>query len=153
MPQRGRIHDALHVFLGDWHAEGVSYGGTDQSGPDPKANGESWVSTHVGRWHAGEFFLIQDEMAVLGGKKAFNTLSIMGIDAQTGRCFARCFENHGFSRDYDVSWDGDIWTFDGETERASIAFIDNGRRQKITWEWKPGDRWLPLCDRTAVRKD
>ena len=27
-------HDALSAFLGDWHAEGVSFGGTDQSGAD-----------------------------------------------------------------------------------------------------------------------
>ena len=62
-PKRGREHDVLAVFLGNWKAEGTSYGGTDQSGADPKANGVPWTSTHVGYWHTGEFFLIQDEKA------------------------------------------------------------------------------------------
>ena len=39
MPKRGREHDALSVFIGNWKADGTSYGGTDQSGADPKANG------------------------------------------------------------------------------------------------------------------
>ena len=38
-PVRGPMHDALSVFLGEWRAEGISFGGTDQSGADPKANG------------------------------------------------------------------------------------------------------------------
>lgn len=38
-PIRGLAHNALSCFLGDWRAEGMSFGGTDQSGPDPKANG------------------------------------------------------------------------------------------------------------------
>ena len=67
-PVRGSAHDALSVFLGDWRAEGTSFGGTDQSGADPKANGVSWVSTHTARWHTGEFFLIQDERARIGGE-------------------------------------------------------------------------------------
>ena len=29
----------------------------------------------------------------------------------------------------------------------------DGRTQRIVWEWKPRDRWLPLCERTAVRLD
>lgn len=66
-PVRGPEHDALSAFLGEWQAEGTSFGGTDQSGPDPRANGIPWASTHSTRWHAGKFFLIQDERAHIGG--------------------------------------------------------------------------------------
>ena len=31
-PVRGSAHDALSLFLGNWRAEGMSFGGTDQSG-------------------------------------------------------------------------------------------------------------------------
>jgi hypothetical protein len=41
----------------------------------------------------------------------------------------------------------------GETERARIEFSEDGRQQMITWEWRPRDQWLPLCDRVAVRQD
>src|SRR4028118_2392733 len=94
-PVRGRAHDALSIFLGKWRAEGISFGGTDQSGADPKANGVPWVSTHSARWHTGNFFLIQDERARIGGA-TFDTLSVIGVEPGSERYFARTFENHGF---------------------------------------------------------
>jgi hypothetical protein len=151
-PTRGERHDALAVFLGRWRAEGKSYGGPSQSDDDPRGAAERWVSTHTGAWHTGEFFLVQDERARIAGSP-LDTLSVMGVDASTGRYFARCFENHGFYRRYDVTVDGPVWTLTGETERARIEFSADGRTQTITWEWRPRDRWLPLCDRVARRED
>ena len=60
---RSNAHDALSVFLGKWRAEGMSFGGFDQMGADPKANGAPWVSTHNTHCHTGDFFLIQNERA------------------------------------------------------------------------------------------
>lgn len=110
------------------------------------------MSTHVGKWHTGEFFLIQDERAMTG-ENPFDTLSIMGVDATTGRYFLRSFENHGFYRHYDVTLDGRVWTLTGEFERARVEFSADGNTQTITWEWRPKDTWLPLCDRVAVREE
>lgn len=149
---RGDQHKALAVFLGRWRAEGKSYGSPNQSADDPKSAAEQWTSTHTGKWHTGEYFLIQDERAMTA-TSPFDTLSVMGVDATTGRYFARCFENHGFYRNYDVSVDGLVWTLTGESERARIAFGQDGRTQTIAWEWRPNDRWLPLCDRIARRED
>jgi hypothetical protein len=151
-PRRTAAHDALAVFLGDWTATGTSYGGTDPSGADPRAGGVPWVSEHTGRWYTGEFFLVQDEKARPGGS-VFDTLSVMGVDPETGEYFARCFENHGFYRHYRVARDGRVWTLSGQTERATITFSDDGRTQTIAWEWKPKGEWLPLCDRVATRVD
>ncbi len=150
-PQRDARHDALAVFLGKWTARGTSYGGTDQSGPDPKANGEAWLSTHEAVWHTGRFFIVQDERADIAGKR-FDTLSLIGVD-EDGSYFARSIENHGYYRDYKMTRDGDRWRFDGATERAFVVFEGGGKRQVWTWEWKPGDTWLPLCDRVAERID
>ena len=150
-PVHSSAHDALSVFLGDWHAEGMSFGGTDQSGADPKANGVPWVSTHTARWHTGDFFLIQDERAQIGGKP-FDTFSIMGVEPDGKAHFARTFENHGFYRHYALSVDSQTWILEGETERARTVFSANGNTQTITWEWLQGGKWLPLCDRVATRK-
>lgn len=149
-PTRGAKHEALGVFLGEWKAEGISYGGTEQGGDNPKANGVPWVSTHQGYWHSGEFFLVQDERARPGGM-VFDTLSIMGVDAKSGDYFARAFENHGFYRHYDVTVEGRTWRFNGTSERATIVFDESGETQMITWEWRPAGVWLPLCDRVATR--
>jgi hypothetical protein len=151
-PKRGSQHEALAVFLGDWRAEGTSYGGTNQSGADPRANGEPWKSKHTGRWHTGEFFLIQDERANIADSP-FDTLFVMGVDDNKGGYFAQTFENHGYRRHYALSVGGSKWTLTGDTERATISFSDDNRKQTIIWEWKVGEKWLPLCDRVAIRRD
>ena len=147
---RSSAHDALSVFLGEWRAEGTSFGGTDQSGTEPKGNGVPWTSTHSARWHTGDFFLIQDERAQIGGAP-FDTLSVMGVEPGKGDHFARTFENHGFYRHYALSVDDRTWLLKGETERARTVFDADGNTQTITWEWLRDGKWLPLCDRVATR--
>jgi hypothetical protein len=149
-PVHGPEHHKLAVFLGDWKAEGTSYGATDQTGANKKANGVPWTSTHTGRWHTGEFFLIQDERAHVDGDP-FDTLAIIGFDPETGGYFVHNFENHGFYRHYDLAVDAAKWMLSGDTERATITFSDDNRRQDIVWEYKPDGEWLPLCDRVATK--
>lgn len=149
-PFRISAHDALSVFLGEWRAEGTSFGGTDQSGTDRKVNGVPWVSTHTARWHTGGFFMIQDERATVGGT-AFDTLSILGVEPGDKGHFARTFDNHGYYRHYGISVDGRTWILEGETERAHTVFDADGDTQTITWEWMQNGKWLPLCDRVATR--
>lgn len=151
-PVRSQLHDALEMFVGEWRAEGLSYGSPHQSIAEPKADAQHWKSTHSARWHSGRFFLLHDEKAHVGADP-FDTFSVMGVDAQTGRLFDHWFENHGHQRRYDINIDGRRWTFNGATERALIDFSADGRTQRIVWEWKPRGRWLPLCERTAVRSD
>ncbi len=152
-PKLGAEHHALEAFIGRWQAEGWSYGDPKQNADRPKALRERWLSTREARWHTGNFFLVQVENAVVGpaGSPPFDTLSIMGVDPQTGHAFVRSFENHGFARLYDVRRDRTLWTFSGATERARIEFSHGGDRQAHVWEWLHAGRWLPLCERVAVR--
>ncbi len=148
-PMRGPQHEALEVFVGAWTAEGESFGGPDQDSQNPRENATRWTSTHNAQWHTGEYFLIQDERALIDGP--FDTLSIMGWDADGGRYIARTFDNHGFYRHYDLAVDGRVWTISGDTERARIDFSDDCKRQVIAWEWRPQGQWLALCDRVATK--
>jgi hypothetical protein len=149
-PTRRPEHEALAVFLGDWTAEGLSYGSPHQDPDNPKGAPERWLSHHRAYWHTGEFFMIEDEKATTDGK-IFDTIGLMGWDAVRGSYFIQSFENHGFERRYDMTVDGRVWTISGEHERARIEFSQDGRTQTIVWEWKPRTDWLPLCDRTARR--
>ncbi len=142
-------HQKLAVFLGDWYAQGTSYGGADQSSGNPHGGATPWRSIHSARWHSGDFFVVQDEKA----NGPFDTLSLMGWDAEAGRYFARTIENHGFARDYSMTVDDRVWTLTGEHERATFTFSGDGNTQDIAWQWKPGEDWLPLCDRVARRID
>ena len=110
------------------------------------------MSTHETRWHTGSFFMIEDERAAIAGRP-FETHGVLGVDDGTGEYFARTFENHGFHRDYRLSANGNVWTLSGESERARIEFSEDGRTQNINWEWRRDGKWLPLCDRTAVKTD
>ena len=65
---RGDPYQALAVFLGQWRAEGKSFGSSNKGVEDSRSAAEPWITTHTGKWHTGEFFLIQDERAVIGGK-------------------------------------------------------------------------------------
>lgn len=151
-PRRTALHDALEAFLGTWHATGSSFGGRRQTREAPRAAPSPWISTHTAYWHTGGFFLVQDERASVDGGP-FDTLSILGVDPDTGLGFLRSFENHGFQRCYALRREGRVWTVDGAQERARIAFSADGRTQNVHWEWRPHDGWLPLCDRVAVRVD
>jgi hypothetical protein len=139
------------MFLGRWTARGSSYGGNYQNGGNPTANGEPWLSTHDAYWHTGQYFLVQDERADINGAR-FDTLSIMGMN-EDGTYFARSFENHGFYRNYSVDRNEDLWTLTGDQERATVRFEAGGTRQIVTWEWKQSGRWMPLCDRCAIKVD
>ena len=124
-PRRSADHEALNVFLGDWRAHGASFGNTDLSDV-ARVDGEPWSSIHTAHWHTGSFFMVQDERATIAGRP-FDTLSIIGVDLQSGGYFVRSIENHGYYRHYGLTRDGDTGAIDGVTERATIDFADGNR--------------------------
>ncbi|MCI9856940.1 DUF1579 family protein [Microbacterium proteolyticum] len=134
-------HEALAVFLGDWSASGTAYRADRQ--------GSEWRSVHSARWHIGDFFVIQDERA----NGPFDTVSFLGWDPDRETYFSWSIENHGFAREYLVRRDGPVWTFSGETERATITFSADGRTQTHHWEFRPDGAWITLCNRVATRID
>jgi hypothetical protein len=149
-PVRGQQHDLLSVFVGTWHAEGVSYGeGQDRA--RPRAHGRPWKSDETTVWHPGGFFLVQHEHAQTGSGTLI-THAIVGFDASAGHYVSHAVENHGHYRRYVIHVVDRVWTLTAELERARIEFSEDLRTQSVVWEWRPfGDEWLPLCERTNVR--
>ncbi len=148
--KRSAAHEHLSVFIGKWHAEGESYA-AGPSKENPRGSVETSISDETYEWLPGQFCVIQNWDAKTG-VNPFKGTAIMSYDADSGHYISRSYENHGFIRDYATRVEGDTWTLTGETERARIEFTDGGDAQKISWEWrKPGEDWLPLCDRVARR--
>jgi hypothetical protein len=59
----------------------------------------------------------QDECANIAASR-LDTLSILGVDPETGAYFARSLENRGFYRLYQIERVGNVWTLTGDTARA-----------------------------------
>lgn len=85
------------------------------------------MSVHCARRHSGHFDIGQDEPA----NGTFDTLSLLGWDADAVRYFARTIENHGLARDYTLVPDGRAWSLNSSHERATIGFSEDVRRREI----------------------
>jgi hypothetical protein len=150
-PKPSATHRRLDVFIGAWHAEGTSYG-DGQDAANPLAAGVPWTSDETYEWLRGSFFVLHRWDAQMG-KHEFNGAEIMGYDETEGGYFTRMFDNAGHHPDYRASVDGPICSFKDAQTRATVTVQDGGDKMTFSWEWKDGGKkWLPLCDRVAVRK-
>lgn len=150
LPEPSAAHRKLEVFVGNWRAEGTSYG-EGQDAADPRANGAPWTSGESYEWLPGGFFLLHrwDAMA---GERVFQGTEILGYDEAEGGYFTRFFDNSGFHPEYRASVTGNVWTFAEPKTRATVTVEDDGKRMRFAWEWRSGgSAWLPLCDRVATR--
>ena len=151
-PKPSAAHKRLEVFIGNWHAEGTSYG-DGQDAADPRAAGVTWTSDESYEWLPGSFFVLHRWDAQMG-KHEFKGAEIMGYDEAEGGYFTRMFDNAGHHPDYAGSVDGDVWNFTEAQTRATVKVQDGGDKMTFNWEWKNGgSKWLPLCDRVAVRTE
>ena len=85
-PEPTAAHKRLEVFIGDWHAEGTSYG-EGQDAADPRAAGVPWTSDESYEWLPGNFFVLHRWEALAG---EFKGAEIMGYDEAEGGYFTAC---------------------------------------------------------------
>jgi hypothetical protein len=140
----------LGAFIGKWHAEGTSYADGQQI-DDPYASATPWTSDESYEWLPGGFFVLHhwDAMA---GNRVFKGTQILGFDTKEGGYFTRHFDNSGNHPEYRGKVSGDTWTFANETTRVTVTIAGDGNSMNFDWEWKmQGEKWLPLCQRTARR--
>ena len=88
-------HKRLEVFIGNWHAEGTSYG-DGQDAADPLASGVSWTSDESYELLPGGFFVLHRWDAQMGGHE-FKGAEVMGYDEAEGGYFTRMFDNRSVS--------------------------------------------------------
>ena len=149
-PKPTAAHRRLEVFIGHWHAEGMSYG-EGQDAADPRAAGVPWTSDESYEWLPGKFLVIH-RWDAMTGKHAFKGTQIIGYDEAKASYFRRLFDNAGNHPEYQASVDGDVWSFEEPQTRATVTVQDGGGKMSFNWEWKNGGKpWLPLCDRVASR--
>lgn len=151
LPAPTAAHRRLDAFIGDWHAEGTSFG-EGQDAADPRAAGVPWTSDESYEWLPGNFFVLHRWDAMVG-KREFKGTEIIGYDKDEGGYFTRLFDNADNHPEYRATVDQDTWTFSEPQTRATVTVQHGGDKMTFNWEWKNGGRnWLPLCDRVAVRR-
>jgi Protein of unknown function (DUF1579) len=141
MTRPGPEHDRLNVFVGTWNTEGQTRGGP--LGPAVRITA---VDTY--EWFPGGFFLVHHVDARIGDDEV-KVIELIGYDASSGKYFTRSFDSQGNAGTYQASVRDRVWTFTGETERATVMVSDDGNTMTAHWERsEDGSRWLPWMDVT-----
>ena len=92
-PKPTAAHRRLEVFIGDWHAEGTSYG-DGQDAADPRAAGVQWTSDESYEWLPDGIFVLHRWDAQMG-KHEFKGAEVIGYDESEGGYFTHMFDNAG----------------------------------------------------------
>jgi hypothetical protein len=132
----------LDVLVGTWRTQGQ----TVASPTDPSIEIDG---TDSYEWLGGGFFLVH-RVDVRMGKEKVEAIEIIGsYDASTQTYPMRSFDNQGnfVTMRASVSEDG-IWTFAGESERATLTIGDDGDTMTAKWERSEddGSNWWPWMD-------
>ena len=109
------------------------------------------ISNETWEWLPGGFF-IACRFDSRAGDTEHRGFGYLAFDAGRGTHTCRLIDNLGYDRIYDLSVNGQVWTFRGERERATYTFSEDGRGIDIRWERSAdGASFLPLCELRATR--
>lgn len=103
-------------------------------------------------WLSGGFFLVNRWDGHVG-ESEFNGMEIIGYDFASQTYFSHFFDNAGNAPTYQVTFRENVWMYNGELQRATFEFSDEGNTMTTHWDWKKNNdvNWLPLCDLTASK--
>ena len=126
------MSSAPEAFIGDWHAEGTSYG-VVQDAAHPRAADAPWTSHESQEKLPGSFFVLHRWDAQIG-KDAFKGAEIMGNDEADGGYFTRMFDNTGHHPEYRASMDGQVWSCTAAQTRITATVQGGGDKMTFNWE-------------------
>jgi hypothetical protein len=140
-PTPGPETKRLDVLVGTWRTQG-------QIVASPSDPAMEIVGTDSYEWLGGGFFLVHRVDVRMGAEKV-ETIEIIGpYDASSQTYPMRSFDNQGnfVTMRASVSDDG-IWTFAGESERATLTIGADGNTMAAKWERSDdGSKWWPWMD-------
>ena len=146
MTRTGPEHEPLNVFVGKWNTKGRT-----RAGPSGPAARITAVDTY--EWFPGGFFLVHHVDARIGHDE-IKVIEIIGYDASTQMYSTRSFDSQGNSGTYQARVRDGVWTFTGESERATVVVSDDGNTMTANWERSDdGSTWLPWMDVELTRAE
>lgn len=141
----------LNTFVGEWNVEGKSYA-EGSSNQNLQVSSVEMKFVQTCEWLSGGFFLTNRWVGHVG-KSEFNGMEVIGYDFASQTYFSHFFDNAGNAPTYQVTVRKNVWTYNGELQRATFEFSDDGNTMTTHWDWKKAEveNWLPLCDLTASK--
>lgn len=135
--------EALQVFSGHWHVTGENHKNAPAS--DVKLKG-----TADYKWMPGAFFMLYNWKRLMDDGSAHIGFAVIGYDGRNEEFFAQHFDNMGYTETYRLHNKGNIWTWLGEKDRATVTFQNDGQFSEI-WETSTANGWMPHCTIEAQR--
>ena len=141
----------LELFAGKWNVKGKSYA-EGSSNESLQVSSAQMEFSQTGEWLLSGFFLVNRWSGHVG-ESEFNGMEIIGYDIPSRKYISKFFDNAGNAPTYQVTVRENVWTYNGEVQRATFEFSDDGKTMKTHWDWRKSDggNWLPLCDLTASK--
>lgn len=128
----------LNQFVGKWKTEGEIMAA--DSSPASAIEG---IDTY--EWLPGGYFLIHRVDVRMGGEQ-IDSIEIIGYDPSTNTYPMNYFGYQGSKGVMHASFDGKIWTFNGDTERFTGSFDDSGNKLTGRWEQLQDSEWVHWMD-------
>ncbi|KAB2342498.1 DUF1579 family protein [Actinomadura rudentiformis] len=137
----------LDVLVGSWRSEGWTVA-ADGVPPVRIAGSDTY------EWLAGGFFLVHRVDVRMNGDRVEVIEMIGPYDPVTGTYPMRSFDNQGdFVTMHATVDDHGVWTFAGETERATLTVAEDGTTMSAKWErTDDGSTWLHWMDMAFTRE-
>ena len=141
----------LEIFAGKWNVKGKSYA-QGSSNENLQVSPAQIEFIQTGEWLSGEFFLVNRWSGHVG-ESEFNGMEIIGYDIPSRKYISKFFDNTGNAPTYQVTVRENVWTYNGECQRATFEFSDDGNTITTHWDWRKNEAesWLFLCDLTAYK--
>lgn len=136
MSAPGPEHARLAPFAGRWRTAGEVLA-TDSSPALEIAGTDEY------EWLPGGWFLLHRVDVRIGGERV-QALEVIGWDGAS--YFMRAFDSQGNVGEMQATVLEGVWTFQGDAERFTGGFGEDGRTLSGRWERREGDRWLPWMD-------
>nr|BFE37765.1 hypothetical protein GCM10010200_100160 [Actinomadura rugatobispora] len=137
----------LDVLVGRWRSQGQTVTTTGE--PSVRI-----VGSDTYEWLAGGFFLIH-RVDVRMNDEVVEVIEMIGpYDPATGTYPMRSFDNQGnFITMHATVDDHGVWTFTGDSERATLMIAENGTTMSAKWErTDDGSTWQHWMDMAFTRE-
>ncbi|MEU4703759.1 DUF1579 family protein [Nonomuraea dietziae] len=137
----------LDALAGHWRSRGQTVATASEPAIDV-------AGTDTYTWLAGGHFLIH-RVDVRMGEERVEVIEMIGpYDEASRTCPMRSFDSHGgFVTMLARVDDGGVWTFEGETERATLTIAEDGGAMAAAWERRGEDAtWRHWMDMAFTRE-